>query len=163
MTSSMGAAPATVKSPWPRAIVAFFIILTLINIVILYLALSTRGDYLESSPYERGLKYEEIVEQKLAANRSGYQVVYQISPADTDGMREVRASFGSTPLPQDAEVTLKALRLADASLDQEFALARSATDFVARAKLPAVGLWMFRLTLKSAGKTLLFESRQILP
>lgn len=149
---------------WPLSIVAFFIVLALINVVVVYLALHSKSEYLETSPYEKGLAFDRVIEQRLAAKKSGFEPRYEFGAIETDGLREIRLVLGhARKFSKDAIFHLDALRMSDSTLDHSVELHRHGEVYLARAKIATQGLWLFRLTISDGQETLLFESREIVP
>ncbi|MBX7136931.1 MAG: FixH family protein [Oligoflexia bacterium] len=149
---------------WPLGIVTFFLLLAAFNVYVGWAAYHSRTTYIEDGPYEKGLAYENTIEDLQRAKDSGVQVKYAISPADSAGMRQVSLTLldaQQRPV-SGAEVELSVLRLSDGSLDRSAALQAEGDGYRATMHLPLSGLWLFRLTIRLDQRSLAFESKQML-
>ena len=155
----------TTRSAWPRAIVVFFLILVVGNGALLYLAIDSQHGYLEKQPYERGLRYQETIDQHQKASDAGLRVGFSFSAPDEQGIRSVslRLSGLSAAGITTDKVQLFALRYSDGGLDSEGELKSvGAETFEGEIKLPLSGLWLFRTKLRAGESDYLIEQEEML-
>ena len=152
------------SSPWPYAIVGFFVVLAIFNFVFVKLALQSSLPPISDHPYEDGLKYQEIITAKNAAKAAGISATYKISASDETGMRTVSVNIlqqGGTPL-REAKVTLRAYRFSAANMDLQAELTEHDGSYQTTLHLPLAGLWLFELSIASNGNVYFLDSREML-
>lgn len=135
---------------WPTSIIAFFLLLTVINSWVLFQGFTKAGSMVEDGAYEKGLKYQETIDKLSAIERLGWQVDFSV-----EGKREagrivtVRLRQADNIPLSGANVTVKALRPADAASDTAAELKESSPgEFQAVLPLRENGLWYFEIAIR---------------
>lgn len=78
---------------WPIGIVLFFMLLAVLNGHLAWVALSNSQDIIEESPYEKGIQYQQVVDQLSLSKTLGLQVQVQASVPGEQGIRSVNFQF----------------------------------------------------------------------
>lgn len=152
-------------SRWPAGIIAFFFVIAGVNSLLLYLAISSRTELLESSPYEKGMKYQGIIDDKNSALEFGLSDSVQFGAVDPAGNRQIVVALkngAGVPL-KGAQVSLEALRPNDKSVDIKGDLVEdpvSPGTYRATLRMPVNGLWLISLAINGEGRTMYIRNRQ---
>ena len=156
--------PPAPYSPWPRAIISFFIILALFNALLVYWALSSQNSSMDKNPYERGLTYQQIIDQKDAATRAGLEPIFTVSELSSAGERAVvfKLVNATGKNLSGAKVQIDSMRLSDSSLDSTTALVERGDGYEGKIKFSASGLWLFRIAAELSGQKYYFELNRTL-
>ena len=143
-------------SLWPRAIIGAFILLALGDALIVKLAIDSRTGQMDERPYESGQTYQNIINEKDAAQRDGITATISL---ESELVRVKTLGLG-----RDKEWTaeLRLIRPNDESLDQRLETKGAGPDFSFRSPTIKPGLWLMQLTLSDDSARYFFESRGIL-
>lgn len=77
------------KSPWPYAIVAFFVVVISVNLNIARLASNSSDDLVESQPYEAGIAYEDSLQAQRRAKDLGVKARFETTALE-NGKKSIR-------------------------------------------------------------------------
>ncbi|MCB0323329.1 MAG: FixH family protein [Bdellovibrionales bacterium] len=145
---------------WVFGIVCFFICIALVNAYVVYAALSSQRGVVSSQPYEDGLAYQDTIDRLQASRGLGWRTKLNLSEAgslelllhDKDGL----------PI-EEAEIEVKLLRPADASLDTSVTLVPSAPGVYAEPNTPSIvpGLYLAEIVARKGADRFL-EKKQFL-
>ena len=142
-------------SPWPYAIVTFFIMLALFDAYIVTRALQTRTGTTTDRPYEDSLVYEAKIKAKDAAKSAGLKLVFDLDRHP--------ASISCLGLNVNAEriLDLKLIKPDNPALDREISVKSSNNDFIFGELALKPGLWIVEVMLKVGESEYYFESKEI--
>lgn len=144
-------------SPWPYAIVIFFVLLAVYNVYIFRVASSSSRGYIEEDPFAKGFQYQSEYDAKQVLSRHGWKL--EVAPSSTEAV-SVRLTDTSKNSISNAAIVLKAVRPSDSSLDREFVLAFDGTSYRSAAPLPKAGLWYLRFEI-SVGDVVAVSEQQL--
>lgn len=152
-------------SRWPAGIIVFFFVIAGVNSMLLYLAMSSRTELIESSPYEKGIQYQGVIDEENSAREFGLSDSIQFGPVGTTGNRQIAVSLkGGAGVPlKGAQVSLEALRPNDKSMDIKGDLVEDPTvpgTYRATLRMPVNGLWLISLAINGEGRTMHIRNRQ---
>ena len=139
---------------WPFSIIAFFLLLTVINVWVTYTSFTAPGSLLEAGAYEKGLRYEETIDQVAVPVRAGWQVDFL---TDNNLIKlDLRDANGSPLIVKNVQV--RAIRPADASVDFTLDLPEvSPGKHAAAVVFPQPGLWLFEVSFDAGGRQALLK------
>lgn len=145
---------------WPVGIVVFFLIIAVMNGTLLYVALSTSTDYIEESPYEKSLTFQEVVEERQAAAEGKWTAKIDILPTGERKQLRLQLLREDSPPPLPTEIlSVQAIRPSgDAATDQTLKI--SPTDLPGVFAAPWTGqkgLWLFVVRFQSGDKVARLE------
>ncbi len=156
-------------SPWPLAIIVFFVVVAIFNFVFVRLALNSSVPPISDHPYEDGLKYQGVIDAKNRSRALGLKTRYTFSDVDASGDRSVSVEIrdhNETPV-KDAKITMRAFRFSEASMDFVATLTEDSKAqpgrYSAKLHLPRSGLWLFELNLSLAGTDYFLDSKEMIP
>lgn len=136
----------TKKSMWPKAIIAFFIVVFTANWVLVYLAVSGFDGLVEENYYEKGLRYNDVIQ---AEKRLGWKIELSFSDdlktAAANKAKVVIFDLKGEPIG-GAKVKLLLRRPATDRFDKEFELVPSGCAYHGTVSLPINGLWDIAVT-----------------
>lgn len=131
----------TSKSPWPKAIIAFFVVVFSANGFLIYQAISGFDGLTEENYYEKGLKYNDVIQQEK-------RIGWRIELSFTDDIKigaENKAKvviFDKSGAPVGgAKVRVVLRRPATDRFDKEFDLVPSGCAYHGTISVPVDGLW----------------------
>lgn len=131
----------TKKSPWPKVIIAFFAVVFSANGFLIYQAISGFDGLIEENYYEKGLKYNEVIQQE---KRLGWRIELSF----TDDLKASSANkakvviFDKAGIPMGgAKVKVVLRRPATDRFDKEFDLVPSGCAYHGTISVPTNGLW----------------------
>jgi len=153
------------SSPWPVAILLFLGTIICINMFFLYLGVSGNKGLIETSPYESGVHYQEIIDAKDRLTKSGIQTEVEFGKLDQQGQRLVALKLISAEgqALSGAEVELTAKRPADLSLDTAGKLLeKNAGVYQGDFPLSAPGLWLTNYKIIYQGQQFFLEKKEFL-
>jgi len=140
--------PASSRSPWPIAIIGFFVVAIIFILSFIAWAMRQREDLVSSDYYEREIRYQHQLDAMNRSQTVASQMVVTFDSTQT-------AIIITLPTAQSHGATgrIHLYRPSDARLDRELPLALN-TDGVQRldAKELRDGLWKVRLTWQVNGK-----------
>ena len=146
-------------------IIVFFLVIVAVNAELLYLAVSTRTDLLESSPYEKGMNFQTTIDGEAVAREVGLSPKIKFGPTDKNGDRVVTVSLTTrdgAPFT-GAKVSIECLRPNDKSFDIGSELTeepKSLGVYTAVVRMPVRGLWLVSLNIEGQGKKMQVRNRQ---
>lgn len=148
---------------WPRGIVAFFLGLTAINALVIYLALTSSSGFIEAQPYKRGVEYQATIDELSLLGRQNITAKLTLSPQNTEQevTFELLAPTGDSK--SVSEVELRALRPADASLDTSVVLEPNNTGAFSGRLALKPGFWKLEITGKFEGRVFRFRQDTLVP
>ena len=141
-------------NPWPIAIPAFLIFIICFNTWFGITASRGTLPNVESGTYEKGLKYQLVIDKINASKELGWQAKLS---ADLENKKVKLEVFDrdNQPLVFDkAEVSF--VRPSDARLDQKITFTKSTADF----QNITTGLWLYELELNAKAETF-YEKSQL--
>jgi nitrogen fixation protein FixH len=141
----------TKKSPWPKAIIAFFAVVFAANWLLIYLAISGFEGLVEEDYYEKGLRYNDTVQQE---KRLGWKI--ELSFADdlktTDSNKAKVVIFDKAGMPiGGAKVKVVLRRPATDRFDREFEMVPSGCAYHGTLSIPVNGLWDLHVKAEKGG------------
>jgi len=144
------------KSLWiPWAIVAFFGVVTTVNGVMIWFALTTFTGLDREEPYLRGIGYNDILAEARDQAATGWAAAVE---AAADRLAVEVADAGAGPLRGAVYARIK--RPVDAHLDFETDLAAVGDGrYVAFVDWPAKGQWDVLVTIEHGGRRLQHQER----
>jgi len=148
-------------SPWPYAIILFFIVIACVNGVLVYFATTSSRGLIESNPYEKGNNFQETVDAQEAAR------THNISLEETIQVESVPPDFANVPILKiqikQAQTIITSARLValfrkpdDAKKDRQFELLPVDGYYQLPVKEMA-GSWLVVYTLLWEGKKIRFD------
>ncbi len=130
----------TKKSLWPKAIIAFFAVIFMANGFLIYLAVSGFEGLVEDNYYEKGLNYNDVIQQE--------KLGWKIELSFTDDMKAGAPNKAKVVIfdPKGepiggARVRIALRRPATDRFDKEFELVPSGCAYHGTVFLPVSGLW----------------------
>lgn len=151
----MTASVTSKRSPWPYAIVMFFIMLALFDAYIVSQALRTRTGTVTEQPYEDGLRYERTILARQAAREAGIKLTYDLNH------QPAVISVHGLSLPGTKTLELKLLKPEAPGFDRSVSMTTSSNEFILGNLQLKSGLWMIEALITVNGAEFYFESREI--
>ncbi len=155
---------------WPIGIVIFFVVLALFNIYLVKLAVSNHPDLISASPYESGLKYQEVVGQLQRAKDFKLTSSLEFGVLGPDAKRPVTLFLHAqddSSLKGVETVHLKAIRPSASAFDAQVDLSRvsgAELAYSAEIALARPGFYLFELSFETqSGLVLIKDSFSIDP
>ncbi len=154
---------------WTVGIVGFFAVVLAVNGVLAYSAFTSGSGLLEDSPYERGLRHQEIISKKKSAVSSGLRPKIAFERVESSEDRVLRVSLRD---PDGKVVTVGSVEVrgkfaAEQGHDFNSRLAEQ-SDGTYSAKLSNIlpGIWFVDIEVEqevpSASNTLLWQKRVVI-
>lgn len=150
---------------WPIAIVIFFVLLAAFNVYLAKQAFNNHPDNVTDSPYESGLKYQEIVDQLTLAKSLGLKANIDIGTVQVNGRRLISVSLHAADpgaLTQIKSVLVRAMRPSSASLDVQATLQKkdsSQQNFAGEIQIVTPGYYLLEVSIEmQQGLALLKDS-----
>lgn len=138
----------TKKSIWPKAIVASFVAIFAVNGFFIYKAVSSFDGIVEDNYYEKGLNYNDVVQQ-------GKRLGWRIELSFTDDLKTAVPNkakvviFGPKGEPiGGAKVNIAMSRPATSKLDSSFELVPSGCAYHGTVSLPVSGFWDMKVVVE---------------
>lgn len=148
---------------WPFAIVAFFVLLALINAWVIYTSFSTAGPLVEEGAYERGIAYQQTIDKMAVPERLGWKTDFSIAAENGVSMGRLALMDRERRPITGAQVMLKGIRPNDASADFLVPLPQMAAGlYQANLPLSQSGLWYFEISVKSGSQEALLKIQRML-
>ncbi len=156
----------TPKSWWTRGIVIFFIFLAIVEMSILYLAISTYPGLIEENPYEKGIAYQQTLDKINLGKNSSWEMPLKFSRLNgtSNYLVTLRLTNDSEAI-SGAIALIKAKRPADSSLDTETIFVEKDKEpgsYIAKLTLPETGLWFISLQVTHDMKQYLFKRKEFI-
>ncbi|MCB1884773.1 MAG: FixH family protein [Geminicoccaceae bacterium] len=142
----------------PYLFVAFFGFLFAADGLMAWLAVTTFTGLETSSPYEKGLAYNDTLATVRRQKELGWTTVVRL---DRRGLVLAAADREGRPL-RDATVAARLVRPADGRLDRTLVLTETRPGrYEAPFDLPAKGLWVVRSEVRTARDTFFATDRRV--
>ncbi len=150
-------APTERKSRWiPWVFVGMFAVVTSVNAVMIWFALTTFTGLDHGDPYGRGIAYNDVLAEERAQARLGWAAAVL---ADADGL-DLRVEDRLQQPLDGAVVSARVRRPVDAGLDFDAVLEPTAAgQYHADIDWPARGQWDVFVTIERAGQRYQQEAR----
>lgn len=136
----------TKKSLWPKAIIAFFSVVFAMNGFFIYKAVSGFDGLVEDNYYEKGLKYNDVIQQK---KRLGWKIELSftddLKTAAPNKAKVVIFDHKGEPIG-GANVQIALRRPATNEFDNNFELVPSGCAYHGNISVPVSGLWDLMVT-----------------
>jgi nitrogen fixation protein FixH len=146
---------------WPIGIVSFFLLLTVVNGRLAWIAFNNTQDQIESAPYEKGVQYQKVIDQLTYAKT--LKVRADLTTGDfADGQREIQLTFSNTLESSLIEnVQVKFYYPQTGKYDSSVLLTKlGPSTFVAKANLPLSGLCLVDILIETTeGKSALLKEK----
>ena len=127
----------------PKLFIGFFAFVLVINLVMIWLAVSTWTGLETEGAYEKGLDYNRSLQAARAQDRLGWSVALEVVPAGDGWVRvavDLEDRFGN--LIKDATVRARLVRPTHQGHDLDLALAHEVGGtYAAETALPLAGQW----------------------
>lgn len=133
-------------SPWPFAIVVFFLVIAAVNGIMLTLAIRGYGGLLNENPYEAGVGYQGEIDALRAFKEAGLGADIETSP-----LRVTLRTGDGKPL-KAAQIRFVALRPNDAAQDLDVELRESTPGVYVSDEALKPGIWLTRISIIWRGK-----------
>lgn len=149
------------RGKWiPVAIIAFFVVVAIANVVFLYYAMKTHPGLETEDAYEEGLNYNDELARAEASKELGWQGTLTVG----EGGKLVVSIVDSAgdPIP-DLAVSAVAVWPVKEGFDTEIIFAPEGDAYSAAPALPMSGQWEIRLRAEdAAGNVYRFAERVVL-
>lgn len=104
---------------WPVGIVVFFVFLAIMNIALLWTGLTHYQSPVEPDPYERGLRYQQTIDELNLPGQVGWQTAVQLTQSGNSSLKAALVLLDAFDQPiLDARVSLDAVYLPSDTFDQ---------------------------------------------
>lgn len=143
------------RSPWPYAIICFFIVIAAINFTVLYLASTSNPGLIESNPYEEGTRFQEQVDALDRATLSGIELSYSVDRDHDFSHVRVGLRRGSESITS-ARVVASFRNPVHATRDFQVELLPEAQGYTTQVK-EISGDWLVIFTVLWEGRKLRFD------
>ena len=139
---------------WPFSIIAFFLLLTVINVWVTYTSFNASGTLLEAGAYEKGLRYQETIDQLAVPEKAGWKSNLLI---EKNLIKLTLHDSAGAPLSARS-VQVRAIRPADASVDFALDLLETVPGvYSGAADFPQPGLWHLEVSFEAEGQQALLK------
>lgn len=139
------------KSPWPKAIIAFFAVVFAANGFLIYEAISGFDGLVEENYYEKGLNYNDVLQKE---KQLGWRMELSF-PDDLKAGADNKAKvviFDRNGEPVGgAKVKLTLKRPATDRFDREVELIPSGCAYHGTVSVPVTGLWDISVEAEKGG------------
>lgn len=144
---------------WPIGIVVALSMVIGLNVALAYLAIETSPGSLESNPYEQGLGYEKVIQQKAAFKEREWDLRVKPISVDNGTYLDILVFSKQGAAISDLTATLKLLRPSSSASDVQgdLTLVEPGTYRSPVFRLP-VGLWLMQIQFTQGGSSLFYES-----
>lgn len=143
----------TKKSPWPRIIIAFFIVVFSADGFLIYQAISGFEGLTEENYYEKGLRYNDVIQRE---KRVGWRIElsFTADPKTEIANKAKVVIFDKAGAPVGgANVKVLLRRPATDSFDREFELVPSGCAYHGDISIPVNGLWDLAVKVEKGNDT----------
>ncbi len=134
------------RSPWPFAIVVFFIVIAAVNGIMLTLAIRGYGGLLDENPYEAGVGYQDEIDALQAFKDAGWKAHVESSP-----LRVTLRTGDGEPIT-GALIRFHALRPNDAAQDVNVQLREESPGVYVSGDTLKPGTWLTRIAVVWRGR-----------
>lgn len=140
---------------WPIAIVLSLLSVVVAGVITYIIAVNSRTDLVYEDSYERGLAYQDELNELNAAKTAPWNGALRIGKVNAEGNRPVVFEMNPTPSVRSLEawkVIFEALRPSDKKFDIEHELLlvdNEQARFSANLSLPLDGLWLITVRVES--------------
>lgn len=141
------------RSPWPAAIIGFFIVFAIFLTSFIVWAVGQKQDLVTENYYEREVRFQEQLDRQHRTQALARETTVQFNQA-------TRTILIALPAAQATEARgqIRFYRPANARLDQTFPLSTDPTGRQALdARTLAAGLWKVRVEWSAGGKDFYFD------
>ncbi len=151
---------------WAIGILSVFFVLIGVNTALVYFAITSEKGLIEDRPYEKGIAYQEVLDQLVRAEKSGLSPQIEVGVSSVDGRRLVQVSFSNAEgaIADGLNVSMLAQYPASADDDIETVLSENEPgDYSALIPMRPNGRWLVQLRVSLEDEILLWKTSTFAP
>jgi nitrogen fixation protein FixH len=148
--------------PWPVAIVSFFVVVLIANIIMIYLGQNSWPGLVTNDHYNKGLAYNEVLAAQEFQDRLGWQAGLKVAQPAKDGKVKLLFTLKNRDGIRiiDAEVKGELLRpLGDGKRHNVILSVDSQGDYVGNLNVAQAGNWDVQIIAKAQQADFRFVER----
>lgn len=134
--------------PWPTAIVLFFVVVVVVNVVFIRLSMTSWTGLVTEGAYDKGLAYNRVLQAQQAQNALGWQVTLDDAElvSGQEGVLRLRVLDRQGVPVAGARAEGKLSRPVQQGMDQAFVFSEQEPGrYATRLRLPLPGVWDLKL------------------
>ncbi|MBI5892383.1 MAG: FixH family protein [Deltaproteobacteria bacterium] len=150
------------KSPWPFIITAFFSVILIVNIYLVYAAAKSYDGLVFANYYERGLKYNDVIQQEKRQRELGWNLDLSVGLSEKNKVLARIFLTDKNELPIDsATAKLEFIRPTSAGKDTVIELDNTGKGvYAGEVILPSSGNWDVKIMI-AKGEDRFEETKRI--
>ncbi|MBF0272701.1 MAG: FixH family protein [Magnetococcales bacterium] len=140
--------------PWPTAIVLFFVVVVVVNLIFIRLSMTTWSGVVTEGAYDKGVAYNQVLKAQQAQDALGWRVTLDESAllAGQEGALRLSILDRQGQPVAGARVEGDLMRPGQKGLDRAFSMTEPHPGvYEARLHMPLPGLWDLKLRIDGAG------------
>ena len=149
---------------WPVGIICFFLVIAAFNSFLAYQAFTKRPQATETSPYEAGQKYDEVLTKLALAKNMNLSSEFELNKTNDSKLSVNYKLPNSLDIKKIESAELDIIRPNNSILNSEITLNKDIEKhaLIGSANSSQSGLWILELEIKTNEGTALVRSKHFL-